>query len=52
MGIKQNSTKKENKRKLGKSLKEHLGALEGDKEYGKIMKDLKKEWKKWTKKYS
>ena len=31
---------------------ECFGLLEGDKEYDKIMNDLKKGWKKWTEEYA
>lgn len=33
-------------------LKEFVGVLKDDEEYDKIMKDLKKRWAEWTRKYA
>lgn len=38
--------------KTGYDLKKHFGVLKGDKEYDKIMKELKPLYKKWTKRYA
>ena len=38
--------------KTGEGLKECVGILKGDKEYPKIMKDLKKRWVQWSKEYA
>lgn len=40
-----------NGQKTGYDLKKHFGILKGDKEYGKIQKELKAGWRKWTKRY-
>ena len=37
--------------KKGSGLRECLGILKKDKEWGEIEKDLKKGWKRWNKKY-
>jgi len=39
------------KKKTGKDLFRFFGALEGDKEYPLIMKELRKKWATWTAKY-
>ena len=39
------------KRKTGKDLVKHVGAIKDD-EYGKIMKELKPLYRKWTKRYA
>ncbi|MBI2671627.1 hypothetical protein HYX16_01705 [Candidatus Woesearchaeota archaeon] len=38
--------------KTGKELFKLLGALKDDKEYEKILKESKKGWAKWTKRYA
>ncbi len=43
--------KKEKKKTLGNLFKNCYGILEGDKEYDKIMKDVRKEWTRWTKNF-
>ena len=40
------------KMKTGKDLIKHVGVLKGDKEYDKIMKELKPLYKKWTQRYA
>ena len=40
------------RQKTGYDLKKHFGVLKGDKEYGKIQKELKAGWNKWTKRYA
>jgi len=39
------------KKRLGKDLFRFWGALEGETEYDKVMKDLNKMWASWSKKY-
>ncbi len=39
-------------KKTGEGLRECLGLLEGDKEYDEVMKELKKGWARWNKRYS
>ena len=36
----------------GKNIAKYYGVLKGDKEYGLIMKDLRKKWGEWTQKYA
>lgn len=38
--------------KTGADLVKHVGVLKDDKEYDKIMKELKPLYKKWTKRYA
>lgn len=38
--------------KTGKDLVKHVGILKDDKEYDKIMKELKPLYKRWTKRYA
>jgi len=38
--------------KMGADLKKHVGILKDDKEYDKIMKELKPLYRKWTKRYA
>ena len=40
------------KMKTGEGLRECLGLLEGDKEYDKVMKEVKKGWDRWNKRYA
>ncbi len=40
------------KKKTGEGLKEFFGILKDDKEYDELMKEMKKGWKRWTRKYS
>ena len=40
------------KMKTGEGLRECLGLLEGDKEYDKIKKELRKGWDRWNKRYA
>ncbi len=40
------------KRKTGADLIKHVGVLKDDKEYEKIMKELKPLYRKWTKRYA
>jgi len=42
----------EKKMKTGKGLKACLGILKDDKEYGKVMKEARKGWEKWNKRYA
>ena len=42
---------RKNKTKTGADLWKYFGVLKGDKEYDKIMREVKKGWAKWTKKY-
>ena len=37
--------------KIGADLRKHVGILKDDKEYDKIMNDLRPLYKKWTKRY-
>lgn len=37
---------------VGNLIKNHFGALKGDKEYGRAMKRAKNGWAKWTKEYA
>ncbi|MBI2508082.1 antitoxin VapB family protein [Candidatus Woesearchaeota archaeon] len=39
-------------KKTGKDLMKCFGILKDDKEYDKIMKDTRKRWAEWTKKYA
>lgn len=41
-----------NKAKLGADLWKHFGVFKGDKEYEKVIKDLKKGWAKWQERYA
>lgn len=41
-----------NKKKTGADLIKHVGVLENDKEYDKIMKELKPLYRKWTQRYA
>lgn len=41
-----------NKKNNGKDIAKYYGVLKGDKEYSKIMKDLRKKWGEWTQKYA
>ena len=43
---------KKKKKTLGNLIEKHAGALKGDKEYDKVLKDVRKEWRKWTEKYA
>ncbi|MFH1071904.1 MAG: antitoxin VapB family protein [Nanoarchaeota archaeon] len=33
-------------------LKRHFGTFKGDKEFDKVMRDVRKEWKAWSRKYA
>jgi len=35
----------------GEKIAKYYGVLKGDREYTKIMKDLRKRWGEWTQKY-
>lgn len=41
-----------NKKKTGAGLIKHLGVLKGDKEYDNVMKEAKKGWERWNKRYA
>lgn len=36
----------------GKDIAKYYGILKGDKEYDKIMKEVRKKWGEWTQKYA
>ena len=40
------------RKNTGKNIAKYYGVLKGDKEYGRIMKDLRKKWGEWTQKYA
>lgn len=39
-------------RTLGNLIKNNLGILEEDKEYNKVMKEVRKGWDRWNKRYA
>ncbi len=45
-------TERKEKKTVGSLLKSCSGLLKGDKEYDKVMKDLRKGWEKWNKRYA
>ncbi len=42
----------EKKIKTGRGLKECFGILKGDKEYDRVMKEARKGWNRWNKRYA
>lgn len=43
--------RKKKKKNIGSKIVKFKGTLKGDKEYDRIMKEVRKGWGKWTKKY-